>query len=203
MELSKIEFRAMNNPIRRWVLKNDEFKLFKKHLKKCNIDLNRKTILDVGCGSGYSTALISKEFNPSYLTAFDYMPKQIELAKKRRINAHFFVGDATDIHLTPQTFDAAFIFGVLHHIPKWKNALCEIAKTLKCGGFLLVEEPGITLINFVNRLGFKHPEESKFGWAKFEEGLRLGGFDILEKKKMWWNTFQSYLCIKNNNVKTL
>jgi SAM-dependent methyltransferase len=174
MELSKIEFRAMNNPIRRWVLKNVEFKLFKQHLKKCNINLNRKTIL----------------------------AKQIELAKKRRINADFFIGDATDIHLVPQTFDAAFIFGVLHHIPEWEKALCEIAKALKSGGFLLVEEPSITLINFANRLGFKHPEKSKFRWAKFEEGLKLGGFDILVKEKMWWNTFQSYLCIKNINVKT-
>lgn len=199
MKLSKMEFRAMNNPIRRWMQKHLEFSLFKQHLKKCDIELKNKTILDIGCGSGYSTELIINEFSPSVISAFDFMPEQIELAKKRGINAEFFVEDVTKINLQSQAFDAAFVFGVLHHVPEWKKALCEIARILKPNGILLIEEPSKALIAFVDFLGFAHPKESKFDWVEFEKGLENSGFKILAKKKKLLNIFQSFLCIKQNN----
>lgn len=57
--------------MRRWGQKYFEFKLFKRHLEKHNIDLTGKAILDIGCGSGYGTELIYKAFNPSLLLTFD------------------------------------------------------------------------------------------------------------------------------------
>lgn len=197
MRLSKIEFWAMNNPIRRWVQKNIEFNLFKKHLEKHNINLTGKAILDVGCGSGYSTQLISKEFNPSLLIAFDYMIEQIKLAKKRSIKANFFVGDVAKLELPSNSFDAVFIFGILHHVPEWKKALHEIANVLKSKGFLLVEEISKPALNLAYHFGFKHPEESRFEWQEFEKALNIAEFKILEKRKILRNkTFKSFLCVK-------
>lgn len=42
----------MNNPLRRWLQKNIEFKTFKEFLDKRNFSLEGKVILDAGCGSG-------------------------------------------------------------------------------------------------------------------------------------------------------
>lgn len=180
MRLGKLEFWAMNISFRRWVQKHIELKIFKNQLKKCVIDINEKVILDAGCGSGYSTGLIMQEFNPSRIVAFDYMPEQINLARKRNLKVAFSVGDLTRIDSPDNTFDAVFVFGVLHHIPEWKKALSEISRVLKTDGVLLVDEP-----------------RARFNWEDFESGIKDSGMDILDITKFFFSYFHAYLC-KNN-----
>jgi len=199
MKINRIEFKAMNNSFRRWVQKNTEFKIFKEHLKKRNIDLKNKMILDVGCGSGFSTVLISEEFTPSRLVAFDYMPEQIEIAKKRNLNAEFFVGDATNINIPSETFDAVFVMGVLHHIPEWKIVLQEIHRVLKEDGFLLVEEPTNFLLSVANVLGFEHPKEAKSFCKSLKKSIEQSGFKILLQKIICLCMGESFLCVKQQN----
>jgi ubiquinone/menaquinone biosynthesis C-methylase UbiE len=177
MRLGRFEFRAMNNFLRRWIQKNVEFRIFKEHLAMHDVDLTGKAILDAGCGSGHCTELIAREFTPSRLVAFDLMPEQIALARERGLDADIFVGDMTDVDLPDGAFDAVFIFGVLHHIPEWRKALIEMARVLKPGGVLLVEEPKVRL-----------------DWPEFEQAIRVAGFEILEKSKVMIEYFQSYLC---------
>ncbi len=119
MRLGKFEFLAMNNPLRRWHQKHVELKTFKDQLKKAGIELNDKVIMDGGCGSGYGTELIVNEFHPPRIVAFDFMPEQIALAKKRNLKVDFAVGDLAKIDAADRTFDVVFIFCVLHHVPKW------------------------------------------------------------------------------------
>ena len=176
MRLSKFEFLAMNNPLRRWHQKHIELKIFKDQLKKAGIELNGKVIMDGGCGSGYSTELIVNEFHPSHVVAFDFMPEQIALAKKRNLKVDFTVGDLTKIDSADGTFDAVFIFGVLHHIPKWTEAVSQISRVLKLGGVLLVEEPG-----------------HKFDWNDFESRIRQAGFETVTIRKYFAWDFGSYL----------
>jgi len=179
MRLGKFEFLAMNNPLRKWSQKNVEFKTFKHQLKKAGIELNGKVIMDGGCGSGYSTELIVNEFHPSRIFAFDFMPEQIALAKKRKLNVDFAVGDLTKIDAANGTFDAAFIFGVLHHIPEWAEALSQTSRVLKPGGVLLVEEP-----------------KYRFDWNTFESGIKQAGFEIVDMEKRFFGDFHIYLCRK-------
>ena len=103
MRLSMFEFMAMNNPVRKFIQEHIEFKTFNQYLEKRDINLYRKIIMDVGCGSGYSTELILKKYTPSKLIAFDLMPEQISLAKKRNIPVDFYVGDATKINISDQS----------------------------------------------------------------------------------------------------
>ncbi len=179
MRLGSFEFLAMNNPVRRWGQKHIELKIFKNQMQRKGINLAGKAILDGGCGSGYSTELLLKEYRPSYLEAFDFMPEQIRLAKKRRLNVEFKVGDLTHIEYPDGIFDAVFIFGVLHHIPEWKTALLEISRVLKAGGVLLVEEPLY-----------------RFSWADFESEIEKAELSILDMKKLFFYGFHFYLCKK-------
>ena len=198
MRLSKPEFLAMNNPVRRYVQKHVELQLMKKHLAKQRIDLFGKAILDAGCGSGYSTELLLTEYSPSRLVAFDFMPEQIEIAKKRKLPVDFFVGDVTQMELESGSFDAVFIFGILHHVPSWKKGLKEVARVLKPDGVFLVEEVSTSkaFFDIANFFGFKHPEEARFTWPEFEEGIESAGLKILEKKQIIIKGTKSYLCQK-------
>jgi ubiquinone/menaquinone biosynthesis C-methylase UbiE len=180
MRLGRFEFIAMNNPLRRMIQEHIEFAAFNRFLEKRHIRLQGRTVLDVGCGSGYSTEMILKKHRPSTLIAFDLMPEQIALARKRDLPVDFFVGDATDIHIGGRKCDAAFVFCIVHHIPSWQKALDEIAGLLEPGGCLLIEEPEARFIS----------------WPQLEQGLNNAGLEILEEEKILLGRFKSYLCRK-------
>ena len=177
--LSAFEFFAMNNPVKRFFHKHLELRLFKDMLKGHDVDIEGKEIMDAGCGSGYSSRLIMEEFRPSRLFAFDLMPEQIELAKRNHPDIEFSIGSMTDIDAEDESFDAAFIFGVLHHVKKWRTAVTEVFRVLRPGGVLLVEEP---------RVGFT--------WPEFEEGIVASGLVVLDSRKFLFSYFRSYICQK-------
>jgi ubiquinone/menaquinone biosynthesis C-methylase UbiE len=181
MKLSLPEFIAMNNIFRRLSQKYIEFRIFKNMLKKRKVDLKGKSIIDAGCGSGYSTELILNEFHPTQLFAFDYMAEQIYLAKKRKIKVDFKVGNMTKIESEDAQYDAIFVFGVIHHIPEWKRALSEALRVLNNRGVLLIFEP---------------KAEFRFTWHNLESCFKQIGFDILEIKTFLFSFFHFYLCQK-------
>jgi SAM-dependent methyltransferase len=174
-----MEFLAMNNPIRRFVHRHVEFRYFRDVLRAHAVDLTGAVIMDAGCGSGYGTKLIIDEYAPSRMVAFDLMPEQIELANRRGLGVDFFVGDMTDINLPDESCDAAFIFGVLHHVPDWQRAAAEVVRTLAPGGILLVEEPP---------LGFT--------WAGLEEWLKALGLTVLGSKNLFIGVMRAFVCQK-------
>jgi ubiquinone/menaquinone biosynthesis C-methylase UbiE len=179
MRLGKTEFYAMNNPVRRFIQKHGEFRLFKHFLKKQKINLAGKVIIDAGCGSGYSSKLIMDAFNPSELIAFDIMPEQIAIAQKRYTNITFTIEDLTQIQIPAGTADAVFVFGILHHIPEWRKALINISGFLKRSGVFLVDEP-----------------RYRFTWNEFEQGILDAGLSLCERKNICGTFFRSYLCAK-------
>jgi ubiquinone/menaquinone biosynthesis C-methylase UbiE len=179
MRLGKTEFYAMNNPVRRFIQKYGEFRVFKLFLKKQKINLYGKVIIDAGCGSGYSSKLILDTFNPSELIAFDIMPEQIAIAQKRYADITFKIGDLTQIKIPDSSADAVFVFGILHHIPEWRKALSNISGFLKQSGVFLVDEP-----------------KYRFTWNEFEQGIRAAGLSICERKNIFASFFRSYLCVK-------
>jgi len=177
MSLGKMEFLAMNNPLRRWWQKHREFPIFLAMLERQGIDLNGASVMDAGCGSGYSTALILDRLHPSRVIAFDLMPEQIMLANKRGLGVDFRVGDATRMDAEDLSCDAVFVFGILHHIPAWREALSETCRVLKPGGVMLLEEP-----------------HYRFDWPELEAGIREAGMDILERHAWLLGYLRSYLC---------
>ena len=195
--IDKKELWLVNSMVRGLCLRLYEFRTMQKYLKKNHIDLTNKVILDVGCGAGYSTQVISEKFQPKELFAFDILPEEVELAKQRGLLANLFVGDVTHIELPSEKFDAVFIFDVLHHVPEWRKALKEINRILKSGGVLLVQEPRKKALDSIERL-FKisHPKESRFEWPSFIEGLEESGFCVVEKRGIYMGHFQSCMCLK-------
>jgi ubiquinone/menaquinone biosynthesis C-methylase UbiE len=171
--LGMVEFLAMNNPVRRFLHRHVEFRYFRESLGIHSINLAGKIVMDAGCGSGYGTKLIVDEFRPSRVIAFDLMPEQIALARKRGLGVDFFVGDMTEINVPDGTCDAVFIFGVLHHVKEWRGAVKEVIRILKPGGVILVEEPPYG-----------------FTWRELEGEFRTSGLTLLASRKF----FLRFLC---------
>ena len=195
--IDKKEQKLVNSAIRGFCQRHYEFRTFRKYLKKNRVDLTNKVILDAGCGSGYSSQLIMRTFQPGELFAFDIMPEEVALARQRGLAANIFIGDVADIRLPSEKFDAVFVFDVLHHVPGWRIALKEINRVLKPCGVLLVQEPNKKALDEVERY-FKihHPEESKFEWPEFTEALKESGFRVLESRKLYIGHFLSLMCLK-------
>ncbi len=195
MKLNRIEFWMMNNPLRRSGQRWIELPLFERMLRRAGVDLMGKRILDAGCGSGFSTALLARRLRPGRLVGFDLMPEQIERARARCPGAELRVGDITAIAEPDGSFDAVFVFGILHHVPEWREALREIHRVLAPGGVLLVEELHGRTAEWADRwLGTKHPRDAAFDWPTFQGGLEAAGFEVLEMRRLSFGTFASFLC---------
>lgn len=180
MRLHIREFRVMNSFARRFVLKNLEFKTFRKF----GFDVSGKDVLEIGCGSGYGASLISS-LNPKSYFGVDLMKEQIQLSKKRRLkNCTFIELDAADLSVFPdKSKDIVVIFGILHHVPEWRKVLKECYRILKVGGEIYVQEPCkrfIIIWDFFFR--WHHPQEALFSLFEFEGHLRKTGFLILNRR---------------------
>jgi uncharacterized membrane protein YdjX (TVP38/TMEM64 family) len=183
IEMGKIQLGVVNSRVRQWFQKYYEFGVLKRHLKRNGVNLSGSVVLDAGCGSGYSSALIIKEFHPGKLYALDITPEQVELAKQQGLPANITCGDIANTGFPAETFDAVFTFGVFHHVPKWDKALEEMNRVLKPGGLLLGGEIG-------------KQKESGFEWSAFAAGLEQAGFSTLESENIYLGFFKSFMCKK-------
>src|SRR5574338_29238 len=149
MLMNSLEFIAMNNPIRALIQDIIEAKTLRKYATLSQTAM----VLEIGCGNGTGTKLIKKYFNPQEIYAIDLDPKMIALAKKnnKSKNIHFEIGDAAKLNYENDTFDAIFDFAIIHHIPNWKDSLCELKRVLKPRGQLILED--LSIETFGNSLG--------------------------------------------------
>lgn len=180
MHLSPAEFRGMNNPIRRCLQRNIEFPTF----KSMGLNCRGKDVLEIGCGSGYGAILLNSQ-NPKSYVGVDVMPQQIALAQKIGLpNTEFSLQDATDLSRFPSgSIDTVVIFGVLHHIPPWRQVLKECYRVLHSDGYFYGEEPeGRAVAGWDRVFKWGHPGEDRLTLQDLEDHLKKVGFQIINKK---------------------
>ena len=99
----------------------------------------RGRILDIGCGSGYSSALWlqSPNWKGRAMWVGVDISAAIDVACDRlstMANTHFVQADALRMPFAPAAFDTIFSEGVLHHTPSTRAALLACARVLAPGG---------------------------------------------------------------------
>ncbi len=102
----------------------------------------QKNILDIGCGSG---PFIKYFYQKGYRNLYGIDPEKELLEKIPENLAKIEVAFAENLPFESESFDAVFIYAVLHHlsgIDDYDKALKEASRVLKRGGYFFVMEPG-------------------------------------------------------------
>src|SRR3990172_3050587 len=182
MKLNALEFQLMNNPLRRLVQEYYEMRRF----LAMDASVEAGKVLEIGCGSGNGTRLIRKYLRPERIDAIDLDARMIEIARRNNVNASisFSVMDATKLEFQNDSFDAVFDFGMIHHVPNWRDCVNEVCRVLRPGGVFMAEELSAeSFRNLPGRLGkalLDHPYEEMFSREQFMEQLMVSGFTILK-----------------------
>ena len=180
MILNPIEYWAMNNPIRGLIQKRLEAPRLKN---LCNGRTD--TILEIGCGQGAGARIIYDLFSPQRYVGIDLDSKMVARARKKQHgldNALFLQGDAAQLPFVDSTFDLAIDFGIIHHIPNWREALAELYRTLNANGELFFEE--LPVETWERGIGkplkgiLEHPYEQMFRLNEFVGELERLGFEV-------------------------
>lgn len=154
-------------------------------------ELNERSVLDVGCGAGLSTAAIALAgaVRPVGLDLSPDLPRRgPRIAAHNRVRAAFVRGDATRLPFEGRGFDLVLSMEMIEHIPDWESAIREMARCVRPGGRLLVSTPNKWGIHHVakvmaNRLRL-HPPGHAYTYERFlsrrqilralrDEGLEL------------------------------
>jgi len=102
-------------------------------------------VLELGCGKAEKTRAIAQGGQVASVVALEV--DEIQYAKLRQIrdlpNVSFRPGGAEAIPAADATFDIVLMFKSLHHVPmdKLDQALGEVRRVLKPGGFAYLSEP--------------------------------------------------------------
>jgi len=184
MILNRLEFIAMNNPIRSAIQR----RLEGPRLRKMGGAITGGRALEIGCGRGVGAEIILNQFGASQVDAIDLDPRMVRRAATRLRRRPVFVslGDATQLKAEEGSYDAVFDFGIIHHVPDWRKSLAEVFRVLKPGGRFFSEE---MLRDFITgplwRRLLVHPQEDRFDHEDFKTGLEQAGLRVVAAEQIW------------------
>ncbi len=186
MLLNRVEYALMNNPVRAAIQRHFEA----KRLLRMGGRMHGGRALEIGCGRGMGIELILELFGADSVDAFDLDQRMVAQARTRVAaqdhRVRLWVGDANAISVPDATYDAVFDFGIIHHIPEWRQALAEVHRVLKPGGQFYAEEVLAPFIrNPIIRRLLKHPQTDRFDSAEFARALGASGLEPVSSKELW------------------
>lgn len=159
------------------------------------LDFSPRSVLDIGCGPGNSTAMLKDRFPDAKILGVDSSDNMLKKARESHPDLEFekcFVPDGLS---ALDSFDLIFSNACLHWIPEHKVLLPKLIEKLNDGGELAVQMPLVQYAPFYKTLG----DLVKNKWQKlskiknFHNLLPDETYDILSKASrditMWDTTY--------------
>ncbi len=108
------------------------------------VELSGRDVLDVGCGEGALARRLTG--SGARVVGLDPLPGALEKARAANVRApspRYVQGAAEALPFAKESFDVVVFFNSLHHVPLESivPALSEVARVLRPGGILYVQEP--------------------------------------------------------------
>jgi len=102
------------------------------------VELNGKSLLEVGCGDGRLTALLAGK--AEIITAIDPDESSIEAARTNVPGVNFLIGSGENMDFASDSFDIVLFSYSLHH-QDCDRALAEARRVVRKNGEILIVEP--------------------------------------------------------------
>lgn len=117
----------------------DRYPLQLYHRVAGAVDLGSKDVLEIGCGRGGGTAFLKRCFGPRSVTGVDFSEEAVAFCSGHyRIEGLTFIrGDAEDLPLPADSFDAVINVESSHCYPSMTRFLWEVRRVLRDGGWFL------------------------------------------------------------------
>ncbi len=98
-------------------------------------------VLEVGCGTGFTTQEIAGRVGEENVVAVDITPEQMMKAVERYDKASFLRGDAENLPFRNEVFDASISAGSIEYWPHPAKGVQEMARVTKKGGRVVILAP--------------------------------------------------------------
>ncbi|MCX8156194.1 MAG: methyltransferase domain-containing protein [Verrucomicrobiae bacterium] len=95
-------------------------------------------LLEVGCGTGQITGWLAEQVAPGRVTAVDFSPAMLALARARGVSADFLEADVCQGPPPGGPYDGVLCFNAFPHFRDQDAALRHLAAVLKPEGVLVV-----------------------------------------------------------------
>lgn len=96
-------------------------------------------VVDLGCGSGTFTELLRKAGYDS--VGVDISPKLVEVGRAKHPGLELIEGDIENLPFETNSFDGAWLCGVIHHFPDPRRCAEETFRILRPGGRFVAADP--------------------------------------------------------------
>ncbi|MGD0167253.1 MAG: methyltransferase domain-containing protein [Gaiellaceae bacterium] len=100
------------------------------------IDGEPLSILELGCGTGYLTALLRERFPDAAIEAVDFAPAMIARAGERVPNVRFITYDIEEIALEPEWYDLIVSSATVQWLTEPERTIANLAGSLDADGEL-------------------------------------------------------------------
>ena len=112
--------------------------------------LKPESILDVGCGEGFTLEMLRKKGIGKKLEGVDFLDRAIKLGKKEHPKLILKQGDIYDLKYKDNSFDLVICSEVLEHVDDPERAIQELVRvTKKYCLFSVPNEPIFMMGNFM------------------------------------------------------
>jgi len=133
-----------------------------EHLHRYALAVNLvkgKNVLDIACGEGYGSFLLSKF--ATHVTGIDISNEVIQHAinEYKKSNIEFITGSACEIPVLDKSFDVIVSFETIEHLLDHEKMISEMFRVLKDDGVILISTPEKSMysekVNFSNKFHLK------------------------------------------------
>lgn len=100
---------------------------------------SNKIVLDVGCGTGYGTAILAE--HAAQIIGIDYSNNAVRFAKRRYPKIDFRQMNAQQLRFPDAFFDLIFSSENFEHLPDQASHLRELRRVLKSDGLCFIATP--------------------------------------------------------------